>query len=378
MMRLAGVTVTLAVCALAACSSDGSSEAAGGAGGSGGSGGSSSGGSGGMAGGSGVDGVPPELRSFRAELGGAVPASYDLTNQDRSHVLTDPAEVTFVVFASDDLTATEDLAVAVFAGDSELAATSSQFVSGLWRVTVAVPPGSRCTARVVDDAGNATSSETALVVPSFDEAIADSWEVRFYDEQQGVQHRWLLDWRSDGSWSETRQDNGLSLGGTFRFDGDTLAVSETTRSDGDADASTVEREQRGAFYVDGTYFARAPYLLKSGDGDITSVWERSYELYAPGAGGLELSEAVTETLELKDDDSYAWSRTGTGPGASSSTASGSYTVELNQNYTESVGDFLTLTATAVDGTPVSGQEPEINLYVIRAGRLLVQPQIRRP
>ena len=130
------------------------------------------------------------------------------------------------------------------------------------------------------------------------------------------------------------------------------------------------------------YFHDCPFV-RVGDGeDIVDIWERSFKEYELLNGdSLTLTREVTQTLTVESDSSWqiqelGTADTGTGLEPVDETMSGTYIVELNDNYIDDFGDFLHLTHTPPEG---SQDEPEksVHLFRIRMDRLLMDMKVRK-
>lgn len=336
-----------------------------------------------------VDAAPsdteaPELRDLRVTIEGDLGVTLELNTRDAQHIIPAPGTAEFVVLARDDSSPAEALSVEVIdATEAARAPLESELRNGLWRVRIDVAPGDQLRVRVADQAGNTVESQHVLQVPALEQALAGAWEAWFFDDTQTVTHIWLADWSAGGTWTETREDSGYVSAGTWALDGLTLerAARTSTGPDPDADDTTIEWRRDGDFYVDGTYFAPDPYVRTAGSSGVEGTWERSRERWEPDQGGLVLAEEVSETITF---DISTWNETrtvidhrGASPATTITTRAGDYRIELNDNYTEAIGNFLVRTVTELDGTTVAGEPETWELHVTRLGRLLVSPMLRQ-
>lgn len=329
------------------------------------------------------DSEAPTISDLRVAIDGDFGVSGELNTGDVDHVMPGPDTAEMTVIARDDTTAVDALTVEVVDADGAARTpVDSSLSNGLWRVRVAIAPGDELRARVTDEAGNQTTSEHALLIPTLAEAMVGKWEIWFFDDTKTRTHKWLFDSTADG-WSETRQDSGLELTGTWQIDGQTAMVSETTRSQDpiDTDTATVERRRDGRFHVDAQYMAFDPYYRMDSGTGLPGTWTRSWSIYEPDtSGALVLAEEVSETLTTTDTD-WSESRTVTdhrGGTATDSTTTraGTYRIEINGNYSQDVGNFLVRTIQTVDGSPVTASE-DWELYLIRLDALLISPMLRQ-
>lgn len=357
--------------------------------------------------------VIPEFRSVRVSISGEFSVEVDLGVGDGWHVLPVPAEAVFAIFTTDNATLAEALKVDVIHNDSGeiLEGQSKEFRNGLWRSTVTIEAGQHLTVRTEDEAGNVAVLAHVLVLPTQFEAIPKAWQKRFFEYDSGSDLQvytdsWDAGWSDDGTWTESQEDTGMTHAGTYESVEGKLKVSETTRSyesrdDSDSDPDTIESELIGDYYVDNTYFSRAPYapvsddgrgtddrsdgdidgdMDGSGDDILTGTWSRSWDRNQPGLDGVPvLAETVTETLVfaagrytltvLKD-------RAGVRIEDTTDVYEGDYEIYLNPSYIENYGNFLMRTIDTVNDVPVAGEvEHTSELHVLKAGYLLISPYI---
>ncbi len=352
-----------------------------GAGGTGGASGSGTAGAPGQDAGT-ADETAPTLRDVRVDVEGALAASFDVDTRDESYVLAVPSTALFTVFARDDETDAERLAVEIVDADGvRLPTEPPTFDAGLWRMRIAIDRGMQLRTRVRDAAGNQVVSEGSLLLPTAEEALVGDWQKRLFDAFQVVSSRWDSTW-TEADWRETRDDSGLELRGSFAIEGDTLTLAERFRSGGtadDLDESTIEVERRARFHIDELFFSDRP-LFRTGAGtDIEGTWERTEELRVPRSGTLEVAETATITLELESSGTWTETRIGTATDATGTqsdideTVAGTYTTELASSYTAGASFFLSRTVTSRNGSPVAGEPDQFDIFIIRVDRLLIRP-----
>ena len=93
--------------------------------------------------------------------------------------------------------------------------------------------------------------------------------------------------------------------------------------------------------------------------------------------GQSGTEQVTETLVFGSDGSFSESRKGTISGSAlDETRSGTFSIELNDNYAESFGDFLSRIVTHENGVALGASVQLYELHVVRHDRLLITPKLR--
>ena len=328
------------------------------------------------------DPVPPELRDIRVDIEGPLGLTAELNTGDVRHVLPGEGTAEVTAIARDDTTAVEDLTVEVVSDSGDpLAALESEVRNGLWRIRVQVAPGDQLRVRVTDEAGNQATGAHALIVPALSEAVVGAWEMWFVDDSMTVNHTYQIDWDA-GSWSEIRQDSGLVRAGDWVIAGDLAQVSETTRSADppDADPATVESRRDARMHIDALYMSLDPFYRMDAGTGLSGIWQRTWAIHEAGAGGgVELAEEGEETLTLTATD---WTETrtitdprGGSPSVTTATRAGTYRVEINDNYSEDVGDFLVRTVTTVEGAPMTESDTS-ELYVTRLDALLLTPMLR--
>jgi len=313
---------------------------------------------------------PPTVRDVRVDLTGVTDLTVDLGRESAEMVLPEETASEWIVQVRDDVTTPDALVVTIVHSDgTALADQTATFDRGNWRITATVSPGDELTVQVEDADGNVTTHEPSLRIATLTEAAVDRWEERDHDSDQAIVARAEWTFEEDGTWSETGPETGFERTGTWSVIDAALLLEERTRSDGDSDDSTVELALEGPLYVDARFLSRAPWS-RVGDGSgAEGTFERSWERTEAGT-----TVTVDETLVLGTDGSYTWSRTvdGTADGE----IEGTFETELTRNYEESLGDFLVVTETRVDGVDVPSPEPRHDIYIDLGDRLLIDPLIR--
>ena len=324
------------------------------------------------------DAEAPEYRSLKASIQGEFSAQVDLANEDQRRVLPIPADVEFTVFATDNETDAENLNVQIVDADGEDLEAESAFSNGLWKLTVEVAPGNTAYVKTSDEAGNATTSEYALIIPPRSEAIQSEWARLFYTRNKSVENRWPVTYANDGTW-EMETDDGV-IGGTYEADEDTVTVSHTydeASENGDTDPSTVEERLTMPYYVDSTFFMQAPWTTEGDDTTVEGTWTRSYDLEKPESGELQPFSSVTETLVFNEDGTWSWTRVDTleAGGTEERSESGSYSLEVSDGYIENFGNYLFIDIESRDGSALADVEQEVWLQRFRLGNMLINPRV---
>jgi hypothetical protein len=333
-----------------------------------------------------TDEEAPSFRDVSASIQGEFSSQIDLS-ESATRVLPVPAMTTFTVFADDNETGAEQLSIDVVDATGEsLDEQSTSFSAGLWKITVEVSPGMEVRVRATDRAGNSTTTESTLEIPSQAEALVNSWQRRTYtNDDQSIDERFNLSIKDDGTWEEQRPDT--TLGGDYTVDGDVLRFSRTYLSGNDTNRETIERQVRSTFYVDGTYMHRSPWQrdgTADGSEGVAGTWARSYKVYAPRDGAVSLKREVTSTLTFSEnsESDNTWSRTRSGTeysgdqGSSfTSTTSGTWRVVENESYGGNFGDYLVRTTTHEDGTALESPETTSELFYAPLDLLLLSPYL---
>ena len=312
------------------------------------------------------DQQPPTLRDVRFDFDGSLGGSGDLNSDDVRVAIPRALDVTFTVFAIDDLAATEDLVVRVVdteADDAVIEPVSAELASGLWNVGVVVSAGSSLVVEVEDEAGNVARSEGALVLPSVADVIVGDWVGRTFLEDQSALEVRNWSFAADGTFTVDNPDGT----GDYAVEGFTIDVIQRT---GD-DATTEWR--RSDAYVDELYVDFDP-LNFMGDADPTSdlvgTWTTSAEYLSDPGGDVVASE--TTTVVFEDDGDWSLFTDRTGDGAMRLTEVGTFRIELNENYSESFGDFIVWETTARNGSAIT-PETHVDQWRLRGGQLLIAP-----
>lgn len=313
---------------------------------------------------------PPTVRDVRVDLSGVTALTVDLGRESTVLVLPEATPSDWIVQVRDDVTTPDALAVTLVHPDgSALADQSAAFERGNWRIAATVTPGDELTVRVEDADGNVTTHEPTLRIASLAEALADRWEWRDHDRDQAIIARAESVFDEDGTWTETGPAAGQGRTGSWTVTEGMLLLEERTRSDGDADATTVELSLEGPLYVDARFFARAAWRRVGAGTGAQGTFERTWERTEGGA-----AVSVEETLVLGSDGTYAWSRTV--DGSADGEVEGTFEVELTRNYEDSLGDFLVITKTRVDGVDLASPETHLDIFIDVGDRLLIDPLIR--
>jgi hypothetical protein len=332
------------------------------------------------------DVTAPELRDFRVTLQGPPVVTREVNAEDARVILPATTEYEATVRGQDDVTAAEELLVELLDADGMVITPSDQtFRNGLHRITGTIEPGQELRARVTDAAGNATTSEWRLVVPTLAEALVGAWELRFFDTDQMLVSRWTTTVATDGSWTESREDTGRELAGTLEVDGADIVMELRESSGGtvpeDSDPETIEERTTTGLYVDESFFATAPFTRTAmGTGGLTGTWDSARTIERAGAGGLSLAEEIAVTLTLSDDGTFGETRAVTdhasgSPVTTETTRSGTWEVVANENYSDAIADFIAFTTNSRDGATVDPPEEELVPHAVKRGMLLLAPRL---
>ncbi len=316
-----------------------------------------------------VDETAPQIREVRAAL--ASPSvTFDLSAGSERRQIFTPPTVEIRVFASDDVTAPEDLAVTLVrpSTGARYADTESIFERGLWKLTHVAEPGLAFTIAVADEAGNETTLESTLTFPSLSEGVERTWTALEYDASRTlvgqVEQRWAA--------GQLCHVEAGGRGGTYRIEEDgTLIVEErhtaACGTDPGAEADTIERTVESHPFLDEIYLATSRFERDVDGTGVEGVWTRVATITEGDA-----STIVSETLTLSDAGTY---QRVIEQGGVTTTASGTYEVETNPDYTFDYGDFLILTTTVRDASDLPTPETAVTWIVIRDGYLLVEPLV---
>jgi hypothetical protein len=340
-------------------------------------------------------GEPPTWRSIIISINDDdFSSEANISSADESRIIPIVVDAEFRVFVIDDLTLGEDLIVDVVENDDTVIEQTVEFRNGLWRISTRLVPGNCYRVRTEDGDGHVILSEHELCILSRDASAIGAWTRRWYTEgEQSVTRTQSFTVNDDMTWSDSYSDRDLERTGRYEFldDGNLLIEVRTSSgsaeaSDDDEDSETVEVATRGAFYVDQTYLDFQPWLRTAPGEDVAGSWERSWEVLMPGDGGdLEVVETWTEALELiegvGEDDPGTWTGSQTITPAEGaeivSSWAGHWEIEINEDYTESVGNFLVRTVEEQDDEAL--EEPFdvwFELYAERADTLVIVPLLR--
>lgn len=336
-------------------------------------------------------GEPPGFRTIVVSITGELPSEDDFTDEDATRIIPTTLSSEFRIFAEDDATSVDELTVEVIDGDAtsfETVEQTASYRNGLWFIETDLSPDMEMRVRLQDGDGHVTISTYALIIPPLDEAIVGDWERPFFDTEQVILHTTDLSIEDDGTWSEEQGGSGMDRTGTYDFadNGDIELEVRTTENslDGtdDTNSDTVEEVFVGPYYVDELYLGLFPFARADGLSDLESTWTRQILNYEPDGDDLELVEDRTETLVINVDGTWTETWTGSeydggGETAINQSWAGTWEIEINENYTESVGDFLARTVTTVDGE--AADEPYLvwyELHITRVGNLLISPRVR--
>ena len=330
----------------------------------------------------------PEIRDVQIEIKGEFSSKVTLTSDEATRVLPVEADAAFTVFASDDTTDSEKLAInAIDDGGEQLSKSSEEFQNGLWKFETRLSPGSTIRVEVTDEAGNSTTNEHALKILSHEEALVSDWEKRFFaNDDQSITRTDRLTVKSDGTWNEKVEM--YERGGDYRVDMEKLVWQRTYQTGGmdtDSDKSTVETDFAGEYYVDDSFFSPRPWTRQDSGSDAAGTWKRSWKRYKHENGKRTLDAEIEETLKLEKksnaDNTWNYERKttpkGSGASTSSHTQSGTYeTIEITTNYGENYGTFLVRTKTRENGKQLMMSVKTTELYRTPLDKLLISPYTR--
>jgi len=317
------------------------------------------------------DTEPPTFRDVRVTIVAPIEVDLDLNAIDAERTI--PNE-----------TSGDALTVEVIDDDGELLpGQSATLRNGLWDVELPIEPAQTLRVRLTDEAGNSAVSENALVLLAHVDAFPGNYLARFYDLEQNVIASVATTVSDDGTYEITDNDTGIVTTGNWSLEGDTIALERTTSTDPDAmdsDDSTIEWKQVAPYYIDDTHVSTQAFVRTSSEeeGEV-GTWEQTIETFVDdGSGTLIPERTVTVTLELNDDDTFTQTWTGTDHIADAPierTRSGTWQVELSENYSESYGNFLHRVVESEDGTALMTPEDEFELFKVTPGHLLISPRI---
>lgn len=322
-----------------------------------------------------VDTTAPEFRDIRIALGEPANAEFDLNTGDHLEYLSEPVTISARIFARDDQ-AIADLTVRLVDADDtsvELADQTARFETGLWIVDATAVRGTDVAVLAVDAAGNEGVSAWRLELPGPAEAIARTWEHRTYVTGGGVTRTDPVVFSSDGTWCSADADG--TIAGVWSVDGDALTTSTVVgascASEADEGASYLART--APFYVDRTYFSRRPLARTEPGEGLVGTWTATV-VETDG----DVVREVTTTLALADDGTFE-ERVRTLwrdilPPESNAVRTGTWDIEIDEHYEDSVGDFLVREVLS-DPDPDAAPYELFELYVIRGGSLLIEPDL---
>ncbi len=327
------------------------------------------------------DTTPPEFRDVRVEIHAEPSIPLDLNNKDVERVLPMAFPATFTVFTTDETSPPEAIAVTILLGDGDTLVDGQEasFNNGLWTVEIPeIAPGQTYRVRVEDEAGNPDLWIHALIIPTLEEAMVGDWDTRWYEEDGTHSHSWEATWSAGGAWEESRIDPAMQVEGTWAIDGDLLTIAETKSEPGDADPTTVDRQDETEFYIDETYLAAGPlHRVDEGTG-LEGTWTRAVKVWEDSGEGLNLVEDVSHTFALKDGGGLVITIEGAFDGEADKVQinQGTWVLVPNENYIENYGDYLVLSIDTVDGAPLAEANTWVDLMVIRHDMLLLSPRVR--
>lgn len=322
-----------------------------------------------------VDQTAPTFRDIRIALGEPANTEFDLNTADHLEHLATPVTISARVFARDD-SPVEDLSVALVAADDPSTALPEQtarFETGLWIIEATAAAGTDVVVSATDAAGNTGVSAHRLVLPSPAESMARTWERRTWTSTGTIDGTVDLAFRDDGTWCVPTPD-GVEAG-TWQVEDDELSVVtiDGATCDDPADEGASYLTRTAPFHVDRTYFSQRPLLRTEGSTGLAGTWAVTV-VETDG----DVVREVTTTLDLSDDGTFEehvrtyWRDTV--PPEANATRSGTWEIMIDEHYEDSVGDFL-VRQVLEDPDPEAAPYQVVELYVIRAGRLLLDPDL---
>ena len=303
------------------------------------------------------DTTPPDIKQVSATLGDPNPGTLDLGKSDAKRVIATTTPLSLKVFATDDVTATDNLKVeALDDSKTPLSDQTATLHNGLWEISTNAQAGMTIHIAATDEAGNQTEWPYAAVFPSRSQALVQTWTLLVYDNQASAGGVYPVvsrpkDTLTATTWcQEDDATGGGPRGGTWSVQADGKLKLETrhhmpcTTTDFGAEWDTIETTRVSNFYVDATYFSDSPYTRKAGGSasDITGTWSYSADITSGGQ-----TNTVTPTLVLNQDGTYSQTT------EDGHTQSGTYPVEANPNYSADFGELLVTTTDTVDGASVT-------------------------
>jgi hypothetical protein len=330
-----------------------------------------------------LPGEPPTYRQVLASILGELPSEADLARGDVTRIIPTTFAIEFKVFVQDDITATDELTVELVEGTEPpytvVALDSNDFERGLWRPNTTVSPGQTLRVRTTDSDGHVAYSPGALIVPDLVTAALDTWEERQYDTGQNLLSSNDLIIEDGGDWGNDEDGDGEpEAGGTWVIEDGVLTL-EVRFTPEDPDGTELLMELSAPYYVDETYFYHNPFTRTDGESELEGTWTREETLSSFEGESETVVNDYVSTLIINDDDTWSesWSGTIDGEEDATYTRSGTWEIVINENYTESTGDFLLRNVTSVNGEDLSEPEVLFELTVVRVGNLLVNPRIRK-
>lgn len=322
------------------------------------------------------DTTPPEINQVSATLG---TGTLDLGKSDTQRVIATPTPLTLKVFATDDITITQNLTVqALDDSNQPIADQSANLHNGLWQITTTAKPGLTIHVAATDEAGNQTVWPHAAVFPTREQALVQTWTLLVYDNQATAGGVYPVlerpeDKLTKDTWCQDDDAAGSGpQGGTWSVLADgrlKLETRDNTACDTADLTKPVQSARTSGFYVDATYFSAAPYV-RQGSGsakDITGAWSYKVDIASGGQ-----SQTLTPTLTLSSDNTFTRST------EDGHTLQGTYKVEPNPNYSADFGQLLVLTVNQKDGASVT-PVLEVHYYdVTQDLQLLVDPLVQIP
>lgn len=320
------------------------------------------------------DTTPPEINTLSATLGNG---SLDLSKSDDQRVIVTPTQLTLKVFATDDVTAPENLTVqALDDSNKPLGDQSATLHNGLWQVTTTVNAGLTVHVAVSDEAGNQTLWPYAAVFPTREQALARKWTLIVYDNQKSPTGVYPVinkpvDTLTADTWCQEDDAAGNGpAGGTWSVLADGRLKLETrdhTACDSADLTKPVQATRLSDFYVDQTDYSDRPYTRQGGTAnDITGSWSYKVELTSGGQ-----TQTVTATLELNGDKTF------TRKTEDGHTLQGTYEQLPNPNYSANYGQLLVLTVDKKDGATLPTPVVQVHYFTVTQDlQLLVDPLVQ--
>jgi Putative metal-binding motif len=342
----------------------------------------------------------PTIVSLVAQVQSVTTVNVELAEDEvKEKIIPSQAQVTFTTRAEDNQTDEENLVLAVIdttgGGSAEVTLLSNEFQSGLWSVSFTAELGHEYVLTVTDEADNLFQYSGSLYFLTRAEAITDDWSIHYFLENTNSKFMYEAAFASNGTFTEEKSNSttdyrsgSWSLNGTeIEYAWEEASGVEVTSSD---PVPGVDYKVNAEVYVDSLYMAIAPWTKSTAGTDLdNTTWERDLEYYRVTAAGTDwyLAEDRHETWTLGTRSASNigdWDEAVTGTeyneagdnlGPISDTRSGTWQVIVNQDYVNSMDDFLKIEITSVNGV---GQATEtlVDLHTTRSNLLLVRPFIR--